>query len=120
MGQIANALGGRSQLERGMDREIEDLVSPSISAIFRLTSHLNHSCGCPNALVLSQEFVDAHMDLVSIRDILPGEEILIRYIPCCRNNNNNNNKAAATLQRQRELMAKYLFLCDCNLCTHAQ
>jgi SET domain-containing protein len=92
-----------------MDRMVEEKVAPWIAGIFTLTAHLNHSCDEPNAMVVSQEFVDAHIDLVATRDIQKGEEILISYIQGVQQKSTN--------QRRRELEAKYLFTCGCNKCT---
>lgn len=110
MQQVAMVLsnGTKNQLERGMDRLIDEQVAPWITGIFVLTAHLNHSCE-PNAMVVSQEFVDAHVDLVAKRDILAGEEILISYIQGVENQK-------STHQRRRELEAKYLFTCGCRKC----
>lgn len=106
MEQIAKALG-KSQLERGMDRLIEEKVAPEISSMFVLTARINHSCQ-PNAQVMAQEFVDARIDLIAAQDIVPGEEILISYIQC---------RKKSTAQRRRELQTKYLFTCDCIQCS---
>jgi len=116
MQQVAMALSSGSsnnknttKLERGMDRLVEEKVAPWITGIFTLTAYMNHSCE-PNAMVVSQEFVDAHIDLVAKRDILPGEEILISYIQGVQQQKSTN-------QRRRELQAKYLFTCGCSKCT---
>ena len=108
---VAQALG-RESLERGMDRDIESKVAPEICAVFPLTARCNHSCA-PNAQVRSQEFVDAHIDVVALRDLQPGEELLISYIPV-----GVGVGKRSTVQRRRELQAKYLFYCDCVRCTN--
>lgn len=95
-----------------MDRLVDEQVAPWISGIFRLTAHLNHSCE-PNAMVMSQEFVDDHVDLVAKRDILAGEEILISYIQGV------DGRQKSSHQRRRELEAKYLFTCRCSKCTYS-
>ena len=109
MKQVAQALG-RESLHRGMDRDIESKVAPEICAVFPLTARCNHSCE-PNAQVRSQEFVDAHIDVVALRDLHPGEELLISYIPA-----GAGVGKRSTFQRRRELQAKYLFYCDCVCC----
>jgi hypothetical protein len=114
MQQVAQSLSGKDQLERGMDREIEAKVAPELCAIFPLTARCNHSCE-PNAKVQSQEFVDARIDVVAKRDISAGEEILISYIG---GDYGSGMGKKATFQRRRELQAKYMFLCDCPLCTY--
>jgi SET domain len=108
---VAQALG-RESLERGMDRDIESKVAPEICAVFPLTARCNHSCA-PNAQVRSQEFIDAHIDVVALRDLQPGEELLISYIPV-----GVGVGKRSTVQRRRELQAKYLFYCDCVRCTN--
>lgn len=109
MKQVAQALG-REHLERGMDRTIEEKVAPEICAVFPLTARCNHSCE-PNAQVRSQEFIDAHIDVVALRDLEAGEELLISYIPV-----GAGVGKRSTVQRRRELQAKYLFHCDCSRC----
>jgi hypothetical protein len=109
--QMAQALVGRDQLERGMDRDIEAKVAPAICAVFPLTARCNHSCE-PNTAVKSQEFVDTHIDVVAVRDLSAGEEILISYIPV-----GFGVGKRSTVRRRRELQAKYLFYCDCSLCS---
>ena len=103
--------GKEDTIQRGMDREIEAKVAPEICAIFPLTARCNHSCE-PNAQVQSQVFVDSHMDMVALRDLEAGEELLISYLPV---GPGVGRKTA--VQRRRELQAKYLFYCDCPKCT---
>lgn len=110
MRQIAQAVTGHDDLTRGIDREIENLVAPEIAAVFPLTARCNHSCD-PNAQVQSQQYVDAYIDVVALRDIVAGEEILISYIGI---GPGMGRKTAR--QRRRELQAKYLFACTCPLC----
>jgi hypothetical protein len=108
---VARALGA-SSLQRGMDRQLDAKVAPEIVALFLLISRINHSC-CPNAEVLSQEFVDNHVDLVAKETIESGEEITISYI------GTGPQSATGRLgrhKRQRELYAKYLFHCGCVKC----
>lgn len=113
--QVARALGSTDgKLSRGMDRIVEDRVAPEVVALFPLTARMNHSCQ-PNAVVKSQEFMDCHMDLVAKRDIAVGEEILISYIGL-----GPTVGKKSRYRRQRELQAKYLFLCDCDECQREQ
>jgi SET domain len=108
-GRVARALGSHDgNLERGMDRNIEAKVCPEIVALFPLTARINHACGsAAKAEVRSQEFVDHHIDLVALQDIVVGEEVTISYIHSGRKSRE---------RRQRELRAKYLFQCDCQCC----
>lgn len=109
--QVAQALGATS-LQRGMDRQVDTKVAPEIVALFLLISRINHAC-CPNAEVLSQEFIDNHVDLVAKDTIDAGQEITISYI------GTGPRSATGRLGRQkrhRELYAKYLFHCGCTKC----
>lgn len=110
MRKVAQALVGSDTLQRGMDRDIEAKVAPEICAVFPLTARCNHSCE-PNAQVRSQEFVDSHIDVVALRDLAAGEELLISYIPV-----GAGVGKRSTVQRRRDLQAKYLFHCECSLC----
>ncbi len=110
MRQVAQALVGSDGLQRGMDRDIEAKVAPEICAVFPLTARCNHSCE-PNAQVRSQEFVDNHIDVVALRDLDAGEELLISYIPV-----GTGVGKRSTIHRRRELQAKYLFHCNCPKC----
>ena len=131
--RVAQALGGTSSLQRGMDRLVNDRVAVDVVAIMPLTARINHSCcsemmggnsnnddnhsstttGLINAQVMSQVFVDARIDLVATRNIRAGQEILISYLgtPGALGVRNKN-----THQRQEALQSKYLFHCDCPRC----
>lgn len=108
--QVACALGAKTGvLERGMDRSVDEKVAPEIAGLFLLTSRINHACtSAANAEVHSQEFVDARIDVVAVRNIEVGEEITISYIEKSTRNHRE--------RRQRELRAKYMFLCNCTCC----
>lgn len=108
-GRVARALGSEDgNLERGMDRKVEAKVCPEIVALYPLTARINHACGsAAKAEVRSQEFVDHHIDVVALRDIECGDEITISYIHSGRKSG---------VRRRRELLAKYLFHCDCQSC----
>jgi hypothetical protein len=111
MVDVAKALGSDDgNLERGMDRVVEERVAPEVVALFPLTAMMNHSCA-PNAEVRSQEFVDCHMNLVAKRDIAAGEELLISYIGV-----GPSVGRKSRYRRRRELQAKYLFFCECDEC----
>jgi SET domain len=104
MQQLVAALGKES-MYRGMDRDIDALVAPAITALFPLTSQCNHSCQ-PNAQLSSQEFADAHMDVVALQDIASGEEVCISYV----------GRLCNRFQRRKELRGRYLFDCECERC----
>lgn len=111
MVDVAKALGSDDgNLERGMDRVVEERVAPEVVALFPLTARMNHSCEA-NAEVRSQEFVDCHMNLVAKRDIAAGEELLISYIGV-----GPSVGRKSRYRRRRELQAKYLFWCECQEC----
>jgi SET domain len=100
--------GATSCLERGMDRRIQEIVSPRLVAIFPLTSRINHDCE-PNAELVTS-FVDCHVDVQLIRDVHAGEEITINYV----GRFGGRNKSLEC--RRTELRRRYLFVCRCRLC----
>ena len=110
MQAIAREVFGKATLERGMDRALDDKIAPEVCAVFGLTARCNHSCQ-PNAQVCSQEFADAYIDVKALEDIEKGQELLISYIPT------GSPSMSSTVRRQRELQAKYLFVCDCVKCS---
>lgn len=109
--KVARALGAPT-LQRGMDRQVDAKVAPEIVALFLLISRINHSCS-PNAQVLSQEFIDNHVDLVALDIIEVGQEITISYIGTGPQSGTGRLRRQ---KRQRELQAKYLFHCACTKC----
>ena len=109
---LAIALVGKEELPgRGsnMDRELYERLAPPLAALFSLTARLNHSCQ-PNAQLEAQVFVDCHVDVVATRPISVGEEITISYLGPVR-------PSSTSTRRRRELRAKYLFDCQCSLCS---
>jgi SET domain len=100
--------GTTTCLERGMDRRVQDKVSPRLVAIFPLTSRINHDCE-PNAELVTS-FVDCHVDVQLIRDVHVGEEITINYV----GRFGGRNKSLEC--RRTELRRRYLFVCRCRLC----
>jgi hypothetical protein len=102
--EAIKALGGI--LTRELNHDIRQVVTVDYAAIFGLTSRINHSCD-PNAEVLSQGYMDCHVDIVARRDLEVGEELLICYL----------HKIQSRSRRQRVLHAKYLFWCKCHLCS---
>lgn len=109
--QVASALGSDDKtLQRGMDREVQEKVATQVAALFQLTARINHSCS-PNAVIQSQMFSDAYMDLIALNDIEQGEQITISYIAW-----GHGVGQKSTSRRRRELQAKYLFFCNCPKC----
>jgi hypothetical protein len=102
---------GSERLERGMDRTIDNLVAPDLVGLFLLVGRINHDCN-PNSQILSQVYLDCHLDLISLRDIQKGEEISISYIGLGRGVVGDKTQH----RRRRELEAKYLFVCKCAEC----
>ncbi|KAG8931655.1 hypothetical protein FRC02_002421 [Tulasnella sp. 418] len=92
------------------------LTDPSLTpigvAISPVTALINHSCQ-PNAVVVfpraSSVFEAGRnpIDVVAIRDLLPGEEIFTSYI----------DVSLPHRHRARELKERYMFDCTCPLCT---
>ncbi|WVQ94948.1 hypothetical protein IAU59_002038 [Kwoniella sp. CBS 9459] len=84
------------------------LSSPNLSPLGVSTSPIvalaNHSCD-PNAVVVFPRGGRV-MDIIAIKDIAPGEEILTSYIDVTTPYNS----------RHTELSERYLFNCDCTLC----
>jgi SET domain len=105
---LAVSKGATNRLERGMDRHIQEKVSPRLVAIFALTSRINHDCQ-PNAELVTS-FADCHVDVRLLRDVIAGDEITINYV----GRFGNRNKSLEC--RQKELRRKYLFNCRCRLC----
>jgi SET domain len=105
---IAVSNGATDRLERGMDRHVQQKVSPSVVAVYPLTSRINHDCRPSAELVCG--FVDCHVDVRLLRNVDAGEEITINYV----GRFGNRNKSLEC--RQTELRRKYLFNCRCRLC----
>ncbi|WVF67350.1 hypothetical protein IAT40_002105 [Kwoniella sp. CBS 6097] len=120
-GEDEDKLGPAEMSEYGFDGvgELLDLVSafrvnsftlssPSLSPLGVSTSPIvalaNHSCD-PNAVVVFPKG-GRTMEVVAIRDIAAGEEILTSYI----------DVTTPYISRRTELSDRYLFKCDCALC----
>ncbi|KAF5364937.1 hypothetical protein D9758_008087 [Tetrapyrgos nigripes] len=87
-------------------------LTPLGASVSPIVALINHSCD-PNAVVVfpraspdpkSQEPV---MQVVAMRDIQPGEEILTSYI----------DTTLPKSSRQKTLQETYYFTCKCNLCS---
>ena len=109
---VAQALGEKTSFSRGMDRAVDDRVTPQVVAVFPLTARINHSCR-PNAEIRSQQFTDARIDVCAIQDIEAGQEISISYIGTGPSSAGGRQ---GRRRRQTELQQKYLFVCDCPRC----
>lgn len=75
------------------------------SALFRLGNSMNHSCN-PN-VIITTPFNDHRIKVMALRDIKRGEELCFSYI----------DESQPLLQRQSELLQKYLFTCKCEKCS---
>ncbi|KAF8122536.1 hypothetical protein EV363DRAFT_1436578 [Boletus edulis] len=90
------------------------LTSPSLTPIGAIVSPLaalaNHSC-LPNAIVVfprggKTRMKEPVMDVIALRDIAAGEEVLITYI----------DTTLPKAQRRQVLTETYNFTCQCPLC----
>jgi hypothetical protein len=97
------------KLQRGMDRQLDDLFAPELVGLFPLLARINHACiDLPNAQIVSQMYVDHHVDVIALRTIQKGEEITISYLP----------PSVRSVSRRRQLLrARYLFDCYCAQCS---
>eukprot|EP00092_Neocalanus_flemingeri_P083882 GFUD01105313.1.p1 GENE.GFUD01105313.1~~GFUD01105313.1.p1 ORF type:complete len:307 (+),score=67.83 GFUD01105313.1:129-1049(+) len=68
------------------------------------SSRMNHSCK-PNVMLSSDDTV--HAEIVALRDILEGEEILVSYL---------RTSALETKDERSEKIKKWKFECNCELC----
>lgn len=101
---------GAASAEAGVARAdavdfFEGRTSAPLLGVFRLHSKLNHSCA-PNAEARSYTFADATVDVVALKPIVPGDEILITYV---------DPKDPVKL-RARRLWENHGFVCDCARC----
>eukprot|EP01112_Ceratiomyxa_fruticulosa_P004344 TRINITY_DN1485_c0_g1_i3.p1 TRINITY_DN1485_c0_g1~~TRINITY_DN1485_c0_g1_i3.p1 ORF type:complete len:516 (+),score=55.60 TRINITY_DN1485_c0_g1_i3:279-1826(+) len=72
-----------------------------------LMHNANHSCR-PNVSIASCENSNT-MSLMAIRDIQPGEELVISYI--------DEDSLTDVIERRKAIHSKYLFECKCERCT---
>jgi len=104
----------KQQLDSFIDQVYEDLnevvgsfLNSEGSALYALQSVCNHSCD-PNAM---PSFPHSNFQLVmsAVRDIAPGDEILISYLDDCVLERSRHS-------RQKILRENYLFTCHCPKC----
>lgn len=104
----------RNSLDQIIDNLYEDMDNNSGSflnnegvGLYILQSTCNHSC-TPNA---EPSFLhnNHRLSLVALKDIQEGDEICISYLDECMLERSRHS-------RRKELMANYLFLCDCPKC----
>jgi hypothetical protein len=104
----------KQQLDSFIDQVYEDLnevvgsfLNSEGSALYALQSACNHSCD-PNAV---PSFPHSNFQLVmcAVRDIAPGDEILISYLDDCVLGRSRHS-------RQKILRENYLFTCHCPKC----
>ncbi|XP_067124318.1 histone-lysine N-trimethyltransferase SMYD5-like [Centruroides vittatus] len=90
-----------------MERETGPYLNNEGSGLYPLQSSCNHSC-VPNA---EATFPYSNFALVmeAIRDIEPGEEILVSYLDECMRNRSRHS-------RIKLLRENYLFTCTCPKC----
>ncbi|KAL1918701.1 uncharacterized protein VTP21DRAFT_2723 [Calcarisporiella thermophila] len=70
--------------------------------VYPLAAMVNHSCW-PNCIAM---FEEDQMVIRCLRDIEEGEELTISYVDI----------ALPTEERRRELLERYFFICNCDLC----
>ncbi|XP_021926458.1 SET and MYND domain-containing protein 5 isoform X2 [Zootermopsis nevadensis] len=104
----------KQQLDSFIDKVYEDLneevgsfLNSEGSALYALQSVCNHSCD-PNAMP-SFPHSNFQLAMCAVRDIAPGDEILISYLDEC------------VLERSRHsrlklLRENYIFTCHCSKC----
>jgi len=104
----------KQRLDSFIDQVYEDLnevvgsfLNSEGSALYSLQSVCNHSCD-PNAM---PSFPHSNFQLVmcAVRDIAPGDEILISYLDDCVLERSRHS-------RQKILRENYLFTCHCPKC----
>lgn len=104
----------RSSLDKFIDNLYDEIQENSGNflnnegvGLYTLQSSINHSC-TPNA---EPTFLhnNHRLSLVALKDIQEGEEICISYLDECMLLRSRHS-------RRKELMANYLFLCDCPKC----
>lgn len=80
---------------------VECSRDPGFKALFIAAARFNHSCR-PNAFIDSSK---SQAMVRAVRDIAPGEEVCVSYVP-----------VACRLERRRELLAHWGFVCQCERC----
>uniref|UniRef100_A0A674N0Q4 Protein-lysine N-trimethyltransferase SMYD5 n=1 Tax=Takifugu rubripes TaxID=31033 RepID=A0A674N0Q4_TAKRU len=95
------------QLYKDIEKETGDFLNCEGSGLFLLQSSCNHSC-VPNAEVSfpNNNFL---LQLSTLSDISPGEEICISYLDCCQRERSRHS-------RHKILRENYLFVCSCIKC----
>ena len=71
---------------------------------YLLSSRINHSCK-PNVMLSSDDTI--HTEVVALRNILAGEEILVSYL---------RTSELETKKERTEKIKNWEFHCDCELC----
>lgn len=104
----------KQQLDSFIDKVYEDLneavggfLNSEGSALYALQSVCNHSCD-PNAMP-SFPYSNSQLVMCAVRDIAPGDEILISYLEECVLERSRHS-------RQKILRENYLFTCHCPKC----
>ncbi|KZO93300.1 SET domain-containing protein [Calocera viscosa TUFC12733] len=84
-----------------------DLTNVGV-AVSPLAALISHSC-MPNAAVVFPTGLGRRgaLEVIALRDLQSGEEILTSYL----------DVALPRAERQKELKERYLFDCECTLCT---
>ncbi|KAF9437727.1 hypothetical protein BGZ76_011436 [Entomortierella beljakovae] len=83
---------------------LETTATVGLALYVQCIPFMNHSC-VPNCLYT---FKGSRIECRAIRDIQPGEELTISYI----------DQIDVTKVRQKQLMERYQFTCECPLCKY--
>jgi len=113
-----------------LDEQIEEVSGPFVlaegSGLYVLHSKLNHSCE-PNAEIRFP-YNDFRLQVVALRDISPGEEVVIDYLQgegdCCDDEEDIEDDGPCSSEahhnhgywRKETLKRYYLFECSCPRC----
>jgi len=97
--------------------DLESIPHSVGSGVFTLQSCINHSC-VPNVTVigglLNTPNSDAQIEVIALRPIKAGEELLMSYLPM--GDDPDAKYYASREHRLRYLREAYLFECDCPKC----
>lgn len=94
-------------LYTALDETVGQFLNNEGSGLYLTQSKINHSCN-PNAEVRFP-YSNNILQVVTLRDINPGDEICISYLDECQLNRSRHF-------RQKYLQENYLFLCECEKC----
>lgn len=100
----SNSISSFDQFIQTYQQMLESLTICGGSGLFTLANSMNHSCN-PNVVIMSP-FPNYQIQVVAIQDISPGDELTFSYI----------DETQPFEVRQKILLEKYLFKCNCSKC----